>query len=204
MYYNKKWGNMKRILSILFAIFMFAGFAFAQDEGDEYDDGYVYEINGAGDQFIKINLGAIFPLNFSADGEAKLFPGGTLELGYYRFINKWLAVGGEMTATYDVSVGRKILIMLPFTFGTMFQPAVGDFEFPIYTEIGFGYESWQGMDYFPSLATKLSAGAYYRLNEICSFGASASFMWIPQWFSDSKYNKNGLFSTLTIGARYHF
>ena len=191
---------MKRILSIILTLFILSGTVFAQSESDEYDDGFVYEQNGAGDQFIKIKLGAIFPLNF--DGQ--LNPGGQIELGYYRFLNNWLAVGGEMTATYNISVGRKVLVMLPITFGTMFQPTIDKFEFPIFTTIGFGYETWQSLDYFPSLVAKVSGGVFYRLNEICSFGGNAELMWVPQWYSDPKYNSNGVFATINIGARYHF
>lgn len=195
---------MKRILSILLTLLMFCGAVFADDQGDEYEDDYVYETNGSGDQFIKIGLGAIIPLNFVVDGQNKLYTGGNLELGYYRFLNKWLAVGGEISPSYNVSIGKKILVMLPFTFGAMFQPTYGNFEFPIYVTAGIGYETWQSEDYFPSLVAKFSAGAYYRINEICSVGLSTSLMWVPQWFSDPKLNKNGLFENVLIGARYHF
>lgn len=195
---------MKRVFSIILTLFLFTGIVFAEDQGDEYDDGYVYENNGAGDQFLKIGFGAIVPLNFVVDGQNKLYTGGTMEMGYYRFLNEWLALGGEFAATYDVSIGEKILIMIPVTFGALFQPSYNKFEFPIYVTAGFGYESWQNSDYFPSLVTKVSAGAYYRINEMCSVGLSTSFMWVPQWYSDSKYNSNGLFENIYIGARYHF
>ena len=37
---------MKRFFIILFTTLLISGFAFAQeDDGDEYDDGYVYETN---------------------------------------------------------------------------------------------------------------------------------------------------------------
>lgn len=196
---------MKRVLSILLSLLIFsAGVLYAEDDGDEYDDGYVYEINGAGDQFIKIHLGAEIPLNFINDGENKLYTGGLFEIGYFRFLTKDLAVGGELTATYNVSIGKKILIMMPITFGVMYQPTIGDFEFPMFAELGFSYETWQNMNYFPSLAAKVSAGAFYRINEMCSVGASTSAMWIPQWYSNPAYNSNGLFMTVAAGVRYHF
>ena len=56
---------MKRILLILLTLSIFTTSIFAQEEqGDIYDDGYVYEQNGRGDQFLKINLGTLIPLNF--------------------------------------------------------------------------------------------------------------------------------------------
>lgn len=208
---------MKRILSIILTLFVFTGFIFAEDddEGDEYDDGYVYERNGAGDQFLKINLGPFFPNNFGGpvtkgSGTNKtylngtLYTGGEIELGYFKFLTNWLAVGGEFTASYNLSVGKKTLVMLPLTGGVLFQPTAGDFEFPIYLEIGMGFESWQNSTYFPSLATKCSAGAYYRINESFSAGLAGSFFWIPQWFKDSSKNANGLFTAVNLGFRYHF
>ena len=57
---------MKRFISILSAILFLSAAVFAEDyydDGDEYNDGYVYEQNGAGDQFLKIDLAANFPFN---------------------------------------------------------------------------------------------------------------------------------------------
>ena len=54
---------MKRFLTILTALLILSGTAItAQEQGDEYDDGFVYKNNGAGDNFLKFGLGAIFPL----------------------------------------------------------------------------------------------------------------------------------------------
>ena len=58
---------MKRFISILSVILLLSAAVFADDyydDDEEYDDGYVYEQNGAGDQFLKIDLAANFPLNF--------------------------------------------------------------------------------------------------------------------------------------------
>ena len=94
--------------------------------------------------------------------------------------------------------------MLPITVGAMYQPYIGKFEFPIYAEIGMANTTWQNMEHFPSLCTRLSAGAYYRITDTISFGLSTDFLWIPQWFKDSSMNYNGLFQTAEIGIRYHF
>ncbi|MCQ2590562.1 MAG: hypothetical protein MJ179_09085 [Treponema sp.] len=191
---------MKRFISTILLLLITATAISAQDIGDVYEDDYVYEQNGAGDQFIKINLDVLFPLNF----EKQLYTGGAIELGYYRFLNSWLAVGGELNASYNISVGKKIYIMLPILAGVMFQPTYDKFEFPIFVNIGMGYETWQNIDYFPSLVMKLSGGAYYRLNEMCSFGLNLDYMLVPQFFEDSSKNFAGNFLSLTIGARYHF
>lgn len=199
----KSTNRSKKIIFAIFAMFFLSANIFSQETDeypDEYDDGYVYTQNGKGDQFIKMNLAGFFPLNF--DGQ--LYVGGAASLGYYRFLNSWLALGGEVTATYNISIGEKILVMLPITFGAMFQPVFGKFEFPVIINAGIGYETWQNKNYFPSFAFKGTAGAFYRFSESWSAGLSSSFMWIPQWYKDSSKNKNGLFLTAELGVRYHF
>ena len=190
---------MKRFISLLIIFLSLSIFAFAQEENIE-DDVYVYASNGAGDQFLKINLGAVFPLNFN--GQLKI--GGKASLGYFKFLSENLAVGGELAATYNVSIGEKVLVMIPITFGIMYQPYIGRFEFPLFAEIGVANQTWQNIEIFPSLAAKLSAGAYYRITDSVSLGFSTDFMWIPEWFKDSSKNFNGLFETAEIGLRYHF
>lgn len=191
---------MKRILSILLTMTLCFTAVYAQDKGDEYDDDYVYKQNDEGDQFFKLNLGAFFPLNFGD----KLYVGIDASIGYYRFINSWCAIGGDVSVTDNISIGQKILVTVPVTFGAMFQPTIGKFEFPITLTAGIGVETWQNQTYFPSFAAKGTIGAYYRLAEGWSFGISSSFFWIPQWYADSSKNFDGLFLNADIGARYHF
>mgnify|MGYP003292648019 CR=1 FL=1 len=203
---------MKRFLSIFLILTIFSGLVFADayDEGDEYDDGYVYETNGAGDQFFKFGIGTIIPVNFGGavkqDGtyaNGKLYTGGNINLGYYRFLNNWLAVGGEALITYNLSVGNKILVMLPVTFGAMAMPTVGNFEFPCFLTAGVSYETWQNNHNFPSPAVNASAGVFYRFTESFSLGATATMLYTLQ-FVKGKNPENGLFTTANIALRYHF
>ena len=162
---------MKRFISLLIIFLTLSGFVFAQDYEDNseenYDEVYVYDSNGAGDQFLKINLGAIFPLNFNH----QLKTGGEATIGYYKFLSKNLAVGGEFSATYNISIGEKVLIMLPITFGVMFQPYIGRFEFPMLAEIGVANQTWQSIEIFPTFAAKLSAPARFsELHRVAWYG----------------------------------
>ena len=196
---------MKRFFSLLVIFLTFSVFLFAQEEDDnnqQYDDDdvYVYAANGAGDQFLTIKLGANFPLNF----KGQLKTGGIASIGYFKFFSENLAVGAELGASYNISIGEKVLVMLPITFGVMYQPYIGKFEFPLYAELGIANQTWQNMEIFPTLVTKASAGVYYRITDSISFGISTDFMWFPQWFKDSSKNFNGLFETAEIGLRYHF
>lgn len=193
---------MKKLFSLITIFCLCTCLIFAEDEyeGDEYDDGYEYDQNGAGGQFLKIDLLANFPLNFNK----QVHVGGAVSLGYYRFITKNIALGGDVIVGYNVTIGEKSLITAPITFGICYQPYVGKFEFPLMANIGIATSSCNGMTYFPSFAVKTAGGAYYRFTESWSAGISTDFYWIPQWFSDSKKNDNGMFLSAGISARYHF
>ena len=192
---------MKRLLTILLmSLTLFSTSLFADEQGDEYDDGYVYTQNGKGDRMFKFGLQGFAPLNFGK----QLYFGGAVNLGFYQFLNSWLAIGGETNFSYNVSIGNKILITAPITFGVIAQPTAGKLEFPLSAGVGIGYETWQSMQYFPSFVGRVNAGVYYRFNEAFSLGSEATFFWIPQWVADPRQNYNGLFLSVSIGARYHF
>ena len=193
---------MKRFISILFSLILCTTALFSQDynDEDEYDDGYVYEQNGEGDQFLKIDLGANFPLNFGS----QLYVGAAASVGYYYFLSNNFAIGGDAILGYNLSVGKKPLVTVPITFGVVYQPYIGKFEFPFMLIVGFATVSCQQLMYFPALAMKASAGAYYRWSETWSFGLSAHAYWIPLWYTNKDYNDNGLFASVDLGVRYHF
>lgn len=196
---------MKRLISIVAALCLCTTFALADDDdGDFYDDGYVYEQNGAGDRFLKINLMADFPLNFGK----QLYVGGAVDVGYYQFLTSQFAVGGEVLVGYNVTIGNKPLIIAPITFGAMFQPVIGKFEFPLTAGVGISTTSMQSKTYFPGFTAKISAGAFYRLSEMWSLGLYGTAFWLPQWLKKGEDGKshsdNGFFATAGIGARYHF
>ena len=195
---------MKRFISILSIILLFTTAVFAQDEYDDedvYDDGYTYEQNGSGDQFLKIDLAANFPLNF----DDKLYIGIGASVGYYYFLTRNIGVGFDAIIGWNNSIGQKPLITVPVTVGVMFQPYIGKFEFPIMLNVGFSTTSCQNLTYFPGFSAKATAGAYYRINETWSLGISSTLYWMPQWFfDDSSKNDNGLFTMLGVSLRYHF
>lgn len=196
----KKGRNMKKIFSIIAILFIFPCMLLsAADEGDEYDDGYTYEQNGSGDQFLKIDLLANFPLNFNKQVKV----GAAFSIGYYRFLTKNIALGGDAIIGYNITIGKKSLITAPVTFGILYQPYVGKFEFPLFANIGFATSTCQ-MTNFPSFAAKAGAGAYYRINEMWSAGLATDIYWIPQYTKDSSKNDQGIFASAGISARYHF
>ena len=178
----------------------------------QMEDGYVYEQNGPGDQFLKIDLVANFPLNF---GQQR-YVGGLVSIGYYKFLDQYFAIGGDVLVGYNLSIGKKPLFSVPITFGAMFQPYVGKFEFPLMLNIGIATISCQSMTYFPALAAKFTGGAYYRINESWSVGLSSTTYWVPQFFlighvgdDPSKTTRghkadHGVFTSAGLTVRYHF
>lgn len=191
---------MKKILSIFLILLLGSAAVFADTESDEYDDGYEYKINGAGDQQLRIELGGDFPINFGS----QLATGGEVTVGYYRFLNEYMALGGEITLSNNFTIGEKSFISVPFAISLMFQPSAGKFEFPITLGVGTGLQTLSSMTYFPSFTAKGGAGCYYRFSESWSFGMFGSFIWMPEWFKDSSKNVNGFFATAGISARFHF
>lgn len=191
---------MKRFFSIILIFALCSAFIFADEPGDEYDDGYVYTQNGQGDQFLKLELSGLFPLNFGK----QVYPGGALSIGFYRFISEQFALGGDAIVGYNLTIGEKSLIHVPVTLGAMFQPYAGKFEFPIFAGIGISSITSQGQNYFPAFTAKIEAGAFFRFSESWSFGISSNVFMIPQVFKDESKNFTGFFCTANLSARYHF
>lgn len=191
---------MKRFISILLILCLCLTAVFAETQGDEYDDGFVYEQNGAGDQFLKVDLMGNFPVNF---GE-QLYAGIGLNLGYYRFISSSIALGGSLFISYNLTIGTKPLITIPITFDVMYQPVFGKIEIPLSLGVGIYTATCQGLTYFPGLALKASANAYYRFSESWSAGIISTFQFLPQWMSDPAKTEYSMFATAGLGMRYHF
>ncbi|MCR5063929.1 MAG: hypothetical protein K6A89_11665 [Treponema sp.] len=215
---------MKRIFCILLLLSFCIPAMFAASDEDIYDD-YEYEQNGAGDQFFKVDLTAAIPLNFTGStanadintqGKWQMKVGPAFGLSYFRFIGTTLALGGDIGFAYNATLKRRALLTVPITLGILYQPYVGNFEFPLTLTLGISALSCQGMTFFPAFTAKGSAGIFYRINESWSTGFNASLMYIPMWLKDEykglyknpdgsdKTYDYGLFTNAGIAVRYHF
>ena len=218
---------MKRFLALFCALFMISSFAFADDgaeintnddidqEQPQTEDGEKdvviktnINLNEPGDQYIKIGLMVTWPLNFGGSWplyrEGKMSIGGAGMLGYHRFITSWWAVGLDVYFGYHPTLGENIFTYIPLVLNTTIQPTFKKFEFPITVGIGAAMENYLSRTYFPGLVLRASAGAFFRATPSWSFGLEGDFMYMPQWYDDSKYNDYGIFSSLVMSARYHF
>lgn len=191
---------MKKLFSIFLILCLCSVSVFADNQGDEYDDGYVYEANGAGDRFLKFGIGGVFPLNFGK----QLKPGFTADINFYQFISNKVALGGEISLTTNNSIGNKMLFTMAATFDAMYQPTLGKFEFPLGAGIGFSTLTLGSMSYFPGISTRLSAGTFYRVSESWSLGVETQFIWLPEFHRNKKYNEHLLTESAFFGVRFHF
>ena len=197
---------MKRLFSIILLLLVSISFLTAQNTDneetpDDYYEGISYKANGAGDQYIKIALMGMFPLNFGD----KLSTGGAAEIGYHRFVSEYFALGFDVQFGYNPTIGSNMFTYVPMTFTGTFQPYIGNFEFPLTFGIGAALESYLNRNYFPGLILKGQAGFFYRVAESWSFGVESEYMYMPQWYADHKeWNDYGLFLSAGLIARYHF
>lgn len=191
---------MKKILSIILISLLCATSVFAENQGDEYDDGYEYKTNGAGDQMMKMEINGFFPVNFGK----QLKPGAGATLTYLQFISDDFAIGGGLSLLTCLSIGNKSFIQIPITLSAMYEPTIGKFEFPIELSVGAAVHTMASHTFFPALVVKGSAGVYYRITETWSVGASGTYIYSPEWFKDSSKNFNGMFALAGLDVRFHF
>lgn len=201
-------GNMKKILPAAALFLLVLPFLSFAEDSEGHDDEppvigtYDYKANGGGDQFLKIAIMPNFPLNFGKQMQI----GGAAEIGYYRFLNSWLALGGELMAGYNPTLGSNVFTFVPITFGAVFQPVAWRFEFPMTITTGFAFETAQNKKYFPGFALKAEAAAFYRFSDGWSIGLGSDFLYLPEWHTTTKNAKSdyGLFLTAFVAVRYHF
>lgn len=201
---------MKRFTAICCVLLLTHVFMFAQEieEGDDYTGTSAFQLNQAGDQYINIALMVTFPLNFGGSfplhRDGKLITGGAGMLGYHRFLTSWFAFGADISFGYHPTLGSNIFTYVPLVVNATVQPTFKRFEFPVTLGIGMAMENYLNRTYFPGLVLKANAGVFFRATPSWSFGLSDDFMFLPQWYSETKYNDYGIFDSIQICARYHF
>jgi len=197
---------MKQIFAVFCALFISSSILFAEIgddyENDEDKNDYLTStnLNNAGDQYIKLGLTPVFPVNF----DGKLEIGGAGELGYHRFINPLFALGVDISFGYNPTIGENIFTYIPMMISATFQPTFKSFEFPITAGVGMAMENYLNKTYFPGLTLKGAGGIFYRMSPSWSFGLEGQFMYMPQFYENSKYNDYGCFASVEVVARYHF
>ena len=171
-----------------------------------------------GDQFLRISLAPVFPLNFPdfpslfVKDAHQLSTGGMGSIGYHYFLTDYLAVGTDVGFGFNVTIGSHVFNYVPILGTVTFQPSFKKFEFPVTLAVGFAWEAYRNYNYFPGLVVKPELGAHYRIAESWSVGVDFSYMFMPQFMalhpdsdgSTSNQNIFGHFAIIALSARYYF
>ena len=166
-----------------------------------------YEPIRKGDQFIHVNLGPGFSLfNIGPDGintDTRMNLGGTGALGYSRFINTKVALGGSIAFAFNPTRGDNLFFYLPITFTATYELVFNRIHVPLSINAGFAFQTYNAMNYFGPIL-KPEVAAYYQFSPDWSFGLLAAWNCIPEFYANSSENRIGNFVDVDAGFRYHF
>lgn len=201
---------MKRLITIMVLAIAGLSAAFGQTAAGKPKQPasvYEYEPIRKGDQYISLSAGPEFALFYIAPSgintATKLNLGGMFEIGYSQFITSHLALGGEINFGFHSTLGENIYFYLPLLFKTTYVFIAGRFQFPVSLGVGGAFETYDSKNYFGPVL-KPEIGAYYQYSNEWSFGITAGYTMVPQWYTNSSYNRTGNFLGINAGFRYHF
>ena len=199
---------MKRAGVTLLLLLMSFSLLAAQEEGDEGEWDYYDDLYTLGDQTFTISIGTIFPTLFFGNGKKmdnKFRPpiGGVGSLSYNYFINKHIFLGIEAGGMFIPTLGGNMFFAIPIGLKGGYQFNYWKLEFPVSLTLGMAFQKYLDLGHF-SLYMKGGGSAFYRFNNVWSFGANTNLYWFPQWTGNKSENAHGYMIDLTISARYHF
>jgi len=223
-----------RVFLLLLGLCWFSGHGallYAQEEAEEIEaeeeendpsdddisvetdwDGYISELYSRGDQTFTISMGVNFPTVFHDDKPKKIDPhwspvGGAGSLAYTRFLGAHYFLGAEIGVSFNRTLGKNTIFIVPIGVRTGWQFIFHRFEFPITLAIGFAPERYLNYSY-TGLFVKLGGSGFFRFNPDWSFGLNADWNWYPQWPRKEKNpTAKDMYANiigLTLAARYHF
>ena len=166
-----------------------------------------YSIYSPGDRTFSISLGLLVPMAFVDSKYHRLKNnmdlGGSGSLSYSYYLTSSLFVGGEIQISFNATLGKHFVFLIPISAHVGYQFIYRRFEFPLVFSLGGASQMYNGYDLY-GMYVKTQASGYYRFNQEWSFGVNTSFWWLPQWTSEPDKNSYGHFFVVTAAARYHF
>jgi len=166
-----------------------------------------YEPIRKGDQFIHVSLAPSFALfNIGPNGintDTRMNLGGTGALGYSRFINTKIALGGSIAFSFNPTRGGNLFFYLPITFTATYELVFNRIHVPLTVNAGVAFQTYNAMNYFGPIL-KPEVAAYYQFSPEWSFGVQAAWNCIPEIYAKSSYNRVGNILDIGAGFRYHF
>ena len=91
----------------------------------------------------------------------KIYPGGSIFLGYTHYLTKGVSIGGDVAFTFHLTLGGNIYFAIPFTINSGYTFAIDKFRIPLTFGIGGDFQSCNGARYF-SLFFRPQAGVFYQ------------------------------------------
>jgi len=166
-----------------------------------------YEPIRKGDQFIHVSLAPSFALfNIGPNEiitETRINLGGTGALGYSRFINSKVALGGSIAFSFNPTLAGNLFFYLPITFTATYEFVFNRIHVPLSINAGFAFQTYNSMNYFGPIL-KPEIAAYYQFSPEWSFGIQTAWNCIPEIYSNSSDNRVGNILDIGAGFRYHF
>lgn len=160
-----------------------------------------------GDQFISFSLGIGKSLFNIAPGgivtETNIKLGGTGSVGYSYFINGKIALGAELSFSFNQTIGENLLFYLPVTFKATYEFMYKQIHLPLSLGAGFAFQTHNHNNYFGPII-KPEVAVYYQFNHEWSFGILSAWNLIPEWYTDPENNRTGNILDVKAGLRYHF
>jgi hypothetical protein len=135
-----------------------------------------------GEQTIGISAGLHVPafiLPKTGEGAANLKLGGNFAFSYQYFVYRGFALGGNLAASYNTTIGGSSVFILPLGMTAAFWWTKLPFEFSVFGEGGIYMmrENHEGI--FDPFA-KVGVGAYWRLSSGWSVGLQPSLWLVPE------------------------
>lgn len=160
-----------------------------------------------GEQTIGIAIGLQIPsfiLPKTDQGASNISLGGNFGFSYQYFVARGFAIGGDLSASFNSTIGGSSVFILPLGMTAAYWWTKLPFEFSIMGEGGVYMmrENQQGI--FDPFA-KAGFGAYWRVSSGWSLGIQPSFWFIPEihYGKYSSLTQYGGFIDTSIAAVYH-
>lgn len=135
---------------------------------------------------------------------SNLYLGGSFSFSYQYFVQRGLAIGGNLAGAFNNTIGGLSLFTAPLGFTASYWWSSLPFEFSVLGELG-GYITRYDSKGMIGPFAKAGGGAYYRIASGWSLGLQAYFWLVPELHTGDYTNYNALagFVETSIGAVYH-
>jgi hypothetical protein len=160
-----------------------------------------------GEQTIGVNAGLQIPaflLPKTGEGAANLKLGGSFGFSYQYFLYQGFALGGNLSASYNTTIGGSSVFIMPLGMTAAFWWTKLPFEFSVFGEGGV-YLMRANHEGIIDPMAKLGIGAYWRLSSGWSVGLQPCLWFIPE-IHYGKYKsltQYGGFIETALSAVYH-